>query len=186
MTDLVAPHIRFEQSYRAAMAEFLAEGRDQELRSFGNHATFGSFVQELHDQSEGRGLPDGWVAGSTFWLVDGTHFIGKVEVRHRLTEALRLYGGHVGYSIRPTMRRRGYGTMALAMTLPRCLDLGLDRILVTCDASNHASLRIIEANGGEYDDSVHLEDRPVPTMRFWIDVRRQCRSTMSDLSNGER
>ncbi|HYL51274.1 MAG TPA: hypothetical protein VEZ15_04835, partial [Acidimicrobiia bacterium] len=68
----------------------------------------------------------------------------------------------------------------------QCLELGLDRILVTCDASNQASRRIIEANGGEYHDSVNLEDRPVATSRFWIDVRAQCRSAVNDVSDGER
>jgi predicted acetyltransferase len=180
MPALVAPDVRFETSYREAMAEFVAEGRAEELRSLPNHATFTSFVLELHAQAEGRDLPEGWVAGTTLWLVDGDRFIGKVEVRHRLTDALRLRGGHVGYSIRPTMRRRGYGTLALSLVLARCLDLGLDRVLVTCDESNAASRRIIEANGGELEDLVQLRDRAVPTMRYWIDARAQCHSAPDD------
>jgi predicted acetyltransferase len=168
---LVDPDARFEESYREAIAEFVAEGRSEELRAPSNHATFSSFVAELHAQAEGRDLPHGWVAGTTWWLVDGDRFIGKVEVRHRLTDALRLRGGHVGYSIRPTMRRRGYGTLALSLALPRCLDLGLDRVLVTCDESNEASRRIIETNGGKLEDLVQVDDRAVPTMRYWIDVR---------------
>jgi predicted acetyltransferase/aminoglycoside phosphotransferase (APT) family kinase protein len=174
MAALVAPDIRFESSYRAAMAEFVAEGRAEELRSLREHATFASFVQELHAHTEGRELPRGWVAGTTFWLVDGELFIGTVEVRHRLNDELRRRGGHVGYSIRPTMRRLGYGTLALSQALPRCLDLGIDRILVTCDESNAASRRIIEANGGVLEDSVQLPDRTVATMRYWIDAREQC------------
>jgi predicted acetyltransferase len=177
---LVDPEARFEASYRDAMAEFVAEGRSEELRSLSSHASFASFVAELRAHAEGRDLPEGWVAGTTWWLVDGDRFIGKVEVRHRLTDALRLRGGHIGYSIRPTMRRHGYGTLALALVLPRCLDLGLDRVLVTCDQSNEASRRIIEANGGEMEDLVKLGDRAVPTMRYWIDVRANCHSARDD------
>jgi predicted acetyltransferase len=115
MPALVAPDTRFELSYREAMAEFVAEGRAEELRSLPDHTTFASFVRELHAQAEGRELPQGWVAGTTFWLVDRDEFVGRVEVRHRLTDALRRRGGHVGYSIRPTMRRRGYGTVTGSM-----------------------------------------------------------------------
>ncbi len=180
MAALAAPGDRFEDSYREAMGEFVAEGRVEELRSLPNHATFSSFVRELHAQAEGRELPEGWVAGTTFWLVDGDRFIGKVEVRHRLTAALRLRGGHVGYSIRPTMRRRGYGTLALSLVLPGCIALGLDRVLVTCDESNEASRRIIESNGGELEDVIRLSDRAVPTMRYWIDVRTQSHTALDD------
>src|SRR5438132_613486 len=158
------------------MAEFVAEGRSEELRSLPTHATFASFVAELHAQAEGRDLPDGWVAGTTWWLVEGDRFIGIVEVRHRLTDALRLRGGHIGYSIRPTMRRRGFGTLALSLVLPHCLEFGLERVLVTCDESNEASRRIIETNGGEMEDLVRLSGRAAPTMRYWIDVRAACHS----------
>jgi predicted acetyltransferase len=171
MVSLVEPDVTFESSYHDAFREFEAEGRDDALRATSSHTSFASFVQELHDHAQGRHLPEGWVAGSTLWLVDtGGTFIGQVEIRHRLTEALRLRGGHVGYAIRPSMQRRGYGTRALALALPECVKLGLDRVLVTCDKTNDASRRIIEANGGVLDDAVQLDDRPVPTMRFWIEL----------------
>ncbi len=96
MASLAAPGVGFETSYRAAMTEFVAEGRPEEVGRFPEHSTFASFVRELHEHAAGRGLPDGWVAGTTFWLVADDTFVGKVEVRHSLTPALRLRGGHVG------------------------------------------------------------------------------------------
>jgi predicted acetyltransferase len=159
------------------MDEFVAEDRAQELGSLPQHENFDSFVRELHDHAEGRALPGDWVPVSTFWLVDGEQFLGKVEARHELTEELRRYGGHVGYSIRPEMRWRGHGTRALALVLPHCLDLGLTHALLTCDTTNVASRRIIESNGGELEDITQVSDRPVPTMRYWIDVVRQIGAT---------
>jgi predicted acetyltransferase len=171
MVELVAPDVSFESSYRDACNEFAAEGLGEHLALPARKQTFRSFVRELHEHSQGRHLPAGWVSGSTFWLVDTAGaFIGQVEIRHRLTDALRLRGGHVGYAIRPSMQRRGHGTRALALALPECVKFGLDRVLVTCDATNDASRRIIEANGGVLEDVVELDGRPVPTMRFWIEL----------------
>ncbi|HEY3834313.1 MAG TPA: GNAT family N-acetyltransferase [Acidimicrobiia bacterium] len=171
--ELVEPDVRFEGSYRDAMAEFIAEGRAEELGTLANHASFADFVRELVDWSQGLGLPAGWVPGSTYWLVDGDRFLGRVQIRHHLTADLRLRGGHVGYAIRPTARRHGYGRMGLAMALRPCLDLQLASILVTCDTTNEGSRRIIEGNGGVLEDVVEVPGRRVGTMRFWIDVVAQ-------------
>jgi len=170
VADLVGPKVQFESSYREAMAEFVAEGRVEELGSLPNHARFADYVKELRDWSRGSGPPTGSVPGSMFWLVEGDRFIGKVEIRHRLTEALRLRGGHVGYAIRPTERHRGYGRMVLSLALRPCLDLGLPKILLTCDTTNEASRRIIESNGGVLEDVIYLPGQPAGVMRYWIDV----------------
>jgi predicted acetyltransferase len=176
--ELVGPDVQFETSYREAMAEFVAEGREEELGSLPNHARFADFIQELRDWSRGSGPPTGSVPGSMFWLVERARFIGKVEIRHRLTEALRLCGGHVGYAIRPTERHHGYGRTMLSMVLRPCLDLGLSNILLTCDTTNEASRRIIETNGGVLEDVIHLPGRPVGVMRYWIDVADRLDTTV--------
>src|SRR5215831_17978063 len=101
---LVEPDVRFERTVREAMEEFAAEGRGEELGSLAEQPSFAAFVHELAEWSQGRSLPDGWVPGSTYWLIDDDEFVAKVEIRHRLTEALQLRGGHVGYAVRPTGR----------------------------------------------------------------------------------
>src|SRR5260370_12863865 len=121
MASLVIPNVRYEDSYRESMREFVAEGRPEELRALPHHETFASFVHELHEQSQGRGLPEGWVSGSTFWLVDAEHVLGRVEVRHQLTESLRQFGGHSGYCVRPSQPPRWHGLNAIPPGPPRCL-----------------------------------------------------------------
>ena len=172
MVELVEPDVRYEASYRAAMREYAAEGRGDEGEALEAHPSFGSFVEELRDHARGRGLPPGWVAAADYWLVDGDTYLGRVQVRTELTDALRRYGGHVGYAIRPSARRQGHGTTALRLALERCGAIGLARVLVTCDETNAASRRIIEANGGVLEDLVVLQGRPARTMRYWIDVAR--------------
>jgi len=79
--------------------------------------------------------------------------------------------GHLGYAVVPWKQRRGYATQALALLLPVAQDLGLPRLLVTCDASNAASRRIIEVNGGVAAGRAPHPDRPSECkLLFWIDT----------------
>ena len=86
-------------------------------------------------------------------------------MRHRLTEFLRDVGGHVGYYVRPSRRRRGHATAMLRAVLPYAADLGLERVLVTCDDTNEGSRRVIEAAGGV------LEDQRGVKLRYWLPTR---------------
>src|SRR5690242_3199976 len=82
------------------------------------------------------------------WWVDGDEYLGRIAIRHRLTAQLRASGGHIGYDVRPSARRRGHATAMLRAALPVARALGVDSALVTCDAGNVASRRVIERNGG--------------------------------------
>lgn len=68
---------------------------------------------------EGRNLPKGFAPESVFWLIDDEEFIGRASIRHELTPHLREIGGHIGYEIRPSKRRQGYGTMIFVSCLKR-------------------------------------------------------------------
>ncbi len=171
MARLIVPDAAYEASYRRAVTEFAAEGRSDEAEALG-HDTFDVFVARLRDLADGAGLPHGYVAGSTLWLVEDGEFLGRIDIRHELTDALRRFGGHVGYLIRPSRRRQGYGTLALAFALDECRAGGLDRVLLTCDLDNLASRRIIERNAGTLEDVINVPGRSVPTMRWWIETPR--------------
>jgi predicted acetyltransferase len=95
--------------------------------------------------------------------------LGTARLRHRLNESLRNAGGHIGYDIRPSERRKGYGNAILAMVLPRARELGLRRVLLTCAADNVASARIIERNGGVLESRGRLPDGR-ELLRYWIDL----------------
>ncbi|HWO07164.1 MAG TPA: GNAT family N-acetyltransferase [Candidatus Paceibacterota bacterium] len=131
---------------------------------------FSAYVERKISQSRGENLPEGYVPATEFWLVDGDEYIGSVNIRHRLTEYLRTLGGHIGYDIRPSKRGRGYGTKILELALPKARELGIERVLVTCDATNVASRKIIEKNGGVLKNSVPNPAAGVEKLRFWIAV----------------
>lgn len=107
---------------------------------------------------------------STFWLLDEAGEIAAVStLRHRLTPTLVEYGGHIGFAVRPSARRRGCGVTALAQTLGRARGLDVDRALLTCDVDNAGSRAVIERCGGvldaEYVPSWSPAQPPVPVRR---------------------
>jgi predicted acetyltransferase len=99
---------------------------------------------------------------TTLWWVDGDDYLGRLAIRHRLTDFLREVGGHIGYDVRPSRRREGHASAMLQQSLPWARELGIDRALVTCDLDNVGSIRVIENAGGE------LEDVRGNKRRYWV------------------
>lgn len=131
-------------------------------------------VQQFEAWARGEGLEDGWVPSTTLFLIDEGRILGVVNVRHRLNEHLMREGGHVGYSVRPTCRNRGHGKRLLRGAMDQAGVLGIDRLLVTCDAGNAPSRHVIETCGGVLENSVSCEgaagEEDEPKHRFWIDL----------------
>jgi predicted acetyltransferase len=101
------------------------------------------------------------------WIVDeapdgSLEVVGVLALRLRLNQWLLENAGHVGYSVAPSHRRRGHATRALALAVRRATEVGIDRVLVTCDEDNAASAATIEAAGGVFED-VRNRQR-----RYWI------------------
>ena len=128
---------------------------------------FQTYIEMLTDEALGKGIPENWVPASTYFLVDEKQKIhGAVNIRHRLTDNLRIEGGHIGYGIRPSVRKQGYGTKILELALDRIQTLNVNKVLVTCDKDNAGSARIIQKNGGELDSEVKKDNKIV--QRYWI------------------
>ena len=133
-------------------------------------SNFPAMVQELCDAEEGKNLPKGWVPDSTFWLVTSDYtIVGVVNIRHRLTEHLFHAGGHIGYGIRPSARRKGYATKLLALALEKTKELGVAKALIVCDEGNIGSEKTILHNGGLRDSDFIEEDGNV-VRRYWIEL----------------
>jgi predicted acetyltransferase len=108
-----------------------------------------------------------YVPATTFFAVAGNRIIGSIQIRHVLNEALKEDGGHIGYGVRPSERRKGYATKMLALALEKCRELGIGKALVTCDRGNIASARTIMRNGGILEDERTGQDGSI-TQRYWI------------------
>jgi predicted acetyltransferase len=105
-----------------------------------------------------------------FWLMDEDVWIGLLTLRCEINEQFLHSGGHIGYVIRPSRRRRGYGTVLLRLGLDKARESGLSRVLLTCDETNAASRKIIEANGGQLENAVAIAGQTTQKLRYWISL----------------
>ncbi|WP_030156288.1 MULTISPECIES: GNAT family N-acetyltransferase [unclassified Glycomyces] len=171
MPELIDPTERLTESFAAAIEEFIAEGRGgPEDRSL-----LGAMIRDnpgdprdwipAHLARERRWrteAPEDFVTMTMLWWVEGDTYLGRISIRHELNEHLREFGGHIGYDVRPSARRRGHATAMLAAALPRAAALGIDQALITCDTDNTGSRKAIERNGGRF------EDQRGDKLRYWV------------------
>jgi predicted acetyltransferase len=94
--------------------------------------------------------------------------VGRISIRHCLNDSLRQIGGHIGYVVRPNFRRMGIAGKMLDLALIEVKNLGINKALLTCDASNIPSRRIIESRGGIRDADVALGPGIDTKLRYWI------------------
>lgn len=174
--ELVIPSVQFKDSFIEGIRELQSGLATGATRNYGELSTsdlevnFEAFVEKERSHSDGKNLPADFVPQTDFWLVDGGEYIGHVGIRHYLNDHLLKIGGHIGYSIRPGKRGNGYGTKILELALPKAKELGLNRILLTCDVTNIASRKIIERNGGVLENQIPNPETGIDKLRFWIEI----------------
>lgn len=93
-----------------------------------------------------------------------------IQVRHYFNDFLEKYAGHIGYSVRPSERCKGYAKRMLKMTLPFCQEIGIDKVLIACIDGNIGSEKTILANDGVYESTVYEPNGDRYLKRFWIDL----------------
>ncbi|MFF5303407.1 GNAT family N-acetyltransferase [Streptomyces sp. NPDC013161] len=174
MPQLITPTGRLQSSWLAARDEW-SPGAHQDgtgLRlapeaSLDSPEVFSAWVEQLQQQSDRSvAVGEGRVHATHWWIVEGDSYLGAIDLRHYLNAFLLDVGGHIGYSIRPSARRRGLATWALGAVLLEARTFGLGRVLVTCDDDNVGSARSIERNGGVLED-VRTTDAGIKR-RYWI------------------
>lgn len=167
MLRLAFPTPADEAAVMAYREEFLQNGDSMDgTAQLGSYECYEDWLRCVADnQNESTVLP-GWVPAFTLLAWDGKLLVGMINIRHRLNDYLLAFGGHIGYSVRKSCRRRGYAAQMLALGLEECRKLGLSRVLVTCDQHNIASARTIQKNGGILENEV--SEGTGITQRYWI------------------
>ena len=167
MLILRAPRLADEAVLRLAHQELALDGSNFLLDGFqSNESSFEPFLKRVDDSLLGKNLVPGRVA-STFLVaeVDGV-IVGRSSIRHELNDWLSKFGGHIGYAVRPDFRRRGYASEILRQSLDLAKEIGLSKVLMTCNDDNIGSIKVIEKHGGVLENKVDEEGRLL--RRYWI------------------
>ena len=164
--ELRRPRLADKETVLEMMAEF---EKSQSAHDGGfwdaENFVYEEWLKNNQDHEMGINLPEGWVPAIQLVSFDvAGQALGFLNLRLRLNDYLLEKGGHIGYSIRPSERGKGYAKESLRQGLQVAKGKNIKRALVTCSTENPASRAVILANGGE------LEDVRNGTERYWIDL----------------
>jgi len=181
MPRLILPDTRYLASYVKAMREGFCFGicpilPEDEIKKIEvdpfDH--FEGYNRQGGTFTPTDGIPRPSVHHNFYWLVDDKDFIGAISVRYELNDFLEIHAGHLGYGIRPAMKRKGFAKKIVSLGLKKLKEKGVTRVLITADDDNIGSWKAIEANGGVMENKIpsiftegHL------SRRYWIDLAKE-------------
>lgn len=168
---LVKPTAAHADQIAAYRAEFLERGDSMDGTSgLSNYADPADWLAWLDTLADPAKRPEGFVPSTTLLCIRAAEerLVGMIDIRHELNDHLRNFGGHIGYSVRPDERRKGYAKAMLHMALQETARLNIDRVLVTCNRDNEASRRTILACGGVLENELWDESENEFVQRYWI------------------
>lgn len=173
MTDfvLIYPSKEHENKAREYIEELLEH--KSEINGTGGlqrYDNYDEWLLKVKGDLDYSNILDGRVPASTYFFVrtSDNKIIGMINIRHKLNEFLLNEGGHIGYSVRPTERNKGYATLMLRLGLQKCRELNLDKVLITCDKLNTASAKVIQKNNGILENKVYSQTFSEVIQRYWI------------------
>lgn len=171
--QLVRPTAVLFDSWAAAVAEFgdgHVDGSGLTAPVTPDRATLDALIADAERLADTTiAPPEDRVHNDLYWIVDDAEVVGFLSFRHALNAWLAEAGGHLGYSVRASRRREGIASAALRLGLERAREIGLDRVLITCDVDNEGSYRTIEGAGGVLQDISDQSERGMGMLRrYWI------------------
>lgn len=128
-----------------------------------------AWIKRSVDWEKPENCPEGKTSASVFLAVrkSDNRIVGIIDLRHHIEHpVLKLWGGHIGYSVRPSERGKGYAKEMLRLNLENARALGIPKVMITCDEDNTASEKTILANGGVYEKTVCVDGQNI--RRYWI------------------
>jgi predicted acetyltransferase len=169
--ELIFPKKEYESRIWDYKKEFEINGDNMAgTAGLQNTKNFDEWFSTLNDNSKEETVTDGLVPASIYLAVrtSDSSVIGMIHIRHRLNECLLQLGGHIGYSVRKSERRKGYAREMLRLALEKFKCMNINKVLITCDKNNVASAKTIISNGGALENEVPGDNRI--TQRYWINL----------------
>lgn len=166
--QLLSPSERYFSSFQQSVGEWERKYQDgagiRDLEAIRHRDGFREWVSQLRAE-EDHPAQEGFVTCTYFWIIENEQYLGSIVLRHHLNAYLENFGGHIGYSVRPSARSRGVATQALKSTLALAAQRKISSVLLTCSTTNKASQRVIENNGGVLENKVSLDGEEI--CRYW-------------------
>ncbi len=173
MMKLIEPTMEYDKQIQAYRQEFLTFGGSMDgcgsLRKCGRTQ---DWIDQVEALKSAETPPSHLVPCTQYIYVreSDSKVVGMIQIRHCFNEFLEKYAGHIGYSVCPSERQKGYATQMLRAVLPECKALGIDHVLISCVTGNVGSRKTILNNGGVYESTVFEPGKQVFLERYWIAV----------------
>lgn len=159
--------IEFKKEVESFECDYKFEG----CAGLENFDDINDWIKKIQMYSSKDTCPEGFVPSSLYLYVreNDNRVVGIIDIRHHINHpVLSLWGGHIGYSVRPSERRKGIGSLMLKDALIKCKGLGNNKILITCNKGNVGSEKVILNNGGIFESEV--DNNGTIVKRFWINL----------------
>ena len=168
---LVNPSMQHKEAYNEMLLDFEKAGyriNPTAIRPKG--MDYINWLRNLETYKSSETCPSQFSPSETYFLVNNYNKIfGAITIRHYLDEELLKFGGHIGYGISPSERRKGYAKVMLRLALKNCINLGMKQVLITCNKGNIASAKTIISNGGVFENEL-IEDNGNIVQRYWVEL----------------
>lgn len=167
---LLKPTLEMEEEYCYFVEEWNQTGQSivpYSARPLGRD--YRTWLEDSAKIEKRETCPADLVPAHTYFLGNkDDKILGAINIRHYLNDYLFNFGGHIGYGIRPSERNKGYATKILALGLSQAKDLGIRKVLITCNKSNISSAKVILKNSGMLENEVVEEGEII--QRYWVDL----------------
>lgn len=171
--ELIEPTMDYEREIQAFRQEFLSYGGSMDgCGSLKRCDSIQDWLDQVEQLKSIETTPPNLVPMTQYIYVrkSDNKVVGVIQIRHFFNDYIEKYAGHIGYSVCPGERKKGYATQMLKAVLPVCKALGINNVLICCINDNEASRKVITNNGGVYESTVHEQEKNRFIERYWINL----------------
>lgn len=173
--ELIIPTKEYKKEVEEYLQEFLDNGENEIAGDGGldRIRDFNKWLEKVQNDLSADTIDKDRIPATLYLTIrkSDNRIVGNLQIRHFLNEELLNHGGHIGDSIRPSERRKGYATEQIRLALEKCRELGIGNVLMTCDKNNTGSSKSIQNNGGILENEIYVENELI--QRYWIGLKKR-------------